>query len=653
MANSLYGPGYVNSQRSSGYKSTIYSMAEIVDNSVDANASKIDIIFIENEKNIGQRTSIYIEKIIFVDNGKGMTEDRINGCLMFAEGEGKNDQRIGAFGVGLPNSSISVGKRVDVYSRTDNSEWKFTFLDLDDQKTRLKPETDDAISKNPNFEELNLNSELINEAKTIIVWSKLDKLDATKAETLISRGDKLLGRIYRYKLNNNLNINFKIFRKGNTTPELEKCLLSYDPLFLTTSKNYITDLIWKSATQDDPYGKHNLLGDTYEVFNSKYHFKQFIENCIENSTSLPLFQKLDDYWDLEKKITLNGKTYKWSIKAAFACKSIRNPGVRNGGSTWIGKELGKKMSGDSHFKSGNIFFLRAGREIDFGNFGLYTVTEEKNRYWTIEIHFDSDLDELMGISNTKQSVDFKYVTSSDIAAYDINEELPVGIEKDFLREQISQTILRAINLMSNQLREYTRQWIQEEDRYLKISSEGDLPLPTPEDPIRPIFPTGGEWNKKEVDKIVDFLHGRFLEIPVDEIRNQVIKEAERKTKTIVLYAPNQTGSLFELNEIEGKFITFINTNHLYYQNIIYPLKSNPDLRIFTISIEMLISALALEMDNLILNGSEEYKDALEDLLQNISTTLNRFIRDRKITIPADDFINKNSEDSEDSDESKE
>jgi hypothetical protein len=647
MANKLYGSGFVGSLRSSGYKSTIYSMAEIVDNSVDAKASKIDIIFIEDEKNIGQKSSIYIDKIIFLDNGKGMTEERINGCLMFAEGEGKSDQRIGAFGVGLPNSSISVGRRVDVYSRTETSEWKYTFLDLDDQENRLEAETDEAISKKPTFEELNLNQELITEAKTIIVWSKLDKLDAAKAETLISRGDKLLGRIYRYKLNDNFSINFKIYRKGNSTPEFEKVLLPYDPLFLITSKNYMTELIWKSATQDDPNGKHNLLGDTFEIFNSKYHFNQFIEGCIENTTTLPLFQKLDDYWDLEKQITLNGKTYKWKIKASFATKAARNPGIRNGGGTWIGKEFGRKMSGDSHFKSGNIFFLRAEREIDFGSFGLYTVTDEKQRYWTIEIHFDSDLDELMGISNTKQSVDFKYVSPNEISTYDINEELPVGIEKDFLREQISQTILRAKKLMTDQLNEYTRQWSQEEDRYLKISSEGDLPMPTPEDPIRPIFPTGGDWNKKEVEKIVDFLHGRFLEIPIDEIRNQVIKEAERKTKTIVLYAPNQTGSLFELNEIDGKFITFINTNHLYYQNIIYPLKSNPDLRIFTISIEMLISALALEMDNLILNGTEEYKAALEDLLQNISTTLNRFIRDRKITIPADDFINKNTEESED------
>jgi hypothetical protein len=643
MGNNLYGKGFVGALRSNGYKSTIYAMAEIVDNSVDAEATKIDIVFVENEKTVGQRSSNYIDKIIFIDNGKGMTEDRINGCLMFSEGEGRSDKRIGAFGVGLPNSSISVGKRVDVYSRTENTDWKYTYLDLDEQENRDEPGFDYAIAKKPTFNDLNLNDKLLSTAKTIIVWSKLDKLDAAKAETLISRGEKLLGRIYRYKLDEGLSIDFNIFRKGNQEPEFQNQLLPYDPLFLMTKKNYITKEIWKWSSEIELSGKHNLLGDNYEIFTSKYHYSQFIEGCIKDTTSLPLFQKLDDYWDAEKSIKLNGKKYKWRIKASFANKSISNPGLRNGGGTSLGKEFGKKMSGDNHFKSGNIFFLRAGREIDFGSFGLYTVTEEKNRFWTIEIHFDSDLDELLGISNNKQSVDFKYVTPGDLGSYDINEELPIGIEKDFLREQISSTIIRAINVMKKHLKEYARQFIQEEERYLNIDSEGKKGLPTPEEPIRPIFPIGGEWNEQEVNQVVDFLHGRFLEIPVDEIKYQVIKEAERKTKTIVLYAPNQTGNLFELNEINGKFITFINTNHLYYQNIISPLKSNPDLKIFTISIEMLISSLALEMDNLMLNGTDEYKAALEDLLGNISTTLNRFIRDRKIIIPADDFSSKNSD----------
>ena len=45
--NKLYSSKFIENQRSSGYKSTVYAMAEIVDNSVDAEAKKIDIVFSE------------------------------------------------------------------------------------------------------------------------------------------------------------------------------------------------------------------------------------------------------------------------------------------------------------------------------------------------------------------------------------------------------------------------------------------------------------------------------------------------------------------------------------------------------------------------------------------------------------------------------
>ena len=45
--NALYGPKHIEKQRSSGYKSTVYALAEIVDNSIDAGASKVDVHFCE------------------------------------------------------------------------------------------------------------------------------------------------------------------------------------------------------------------------------------------------------------------------------------------------------------------------------------------------------------------------------------------------------------------------------------------------------------------------------------------------------------------------------------------------------------------------------------------------------------------------------
>ena len=67
--NQLYGVKYLENQRSSAYKSTVYAMAEIVDNSVDAGATKIDIVLSEKEDYSGQRKRYSLERIVFADNG--------------------------------------------------------------------------------------------------------------------------------------------------------------------------------------------------------------------------------------------------------------------------------------------------------------------------------------------------------------------------------------------------------------------------------------------------------------------------------------------------------------------------------------------------------------------------------------------------------
>ncbi|MHA8083039.1 hypothetical protein ACST14_06430 [Aquirufa sp. A-Brett2-15D] len=317
----------------------------------------------------------------------------------------------------------------------------------------------------------------------------------------------------------------------------------------------------------------------------------------------------------------------------------------------LAENLAKKMSGDNHFKSANIYFLRAGREIDFGNFGMYTVTDEKNRFWTIEIHFQSELDDLLGVSMTKQSVDFKYIDSASVRSYDINEELPKGIEKDLLYQEISSSMKRAIKLMRKKFKEASDRFKEVEKSYLTATNEGDEPDPitTIDGTLRPLFPAGGTWNPEHIERVVDLLHERFAYISREDIHAQVVKEAEKNTKTIVLYAPNETGNLFELREIDGKLITFINTNHNYYQNIILPLKTNPSLKIFAISIEMLISSLAYEMD-ILSNDSEENSNAFEDLLQNISISLARFIRDRHIEVNPLDFLRNGEDDDDDEDD---
>ena len=57
------------------------------------------------------------------------------------------------------------------------------------------------------------------------------------------------------------------------------------------------------------------------------------------------------------------------------------------------------------------FLDKEGRELDFGSYSLYKPSDVKQRFWTIEIHFDHSLDEIP-VSNTKQSVIFIGLTET-------------------------------------------------------------------------------------------------------------------------------------------------------------------------------------------------------------------------------------------------
>jgi hypothetical protein len=605
-------------------------MAEIVDNSIDAKADNIQIIFVEDTKQRGATTREVIDEIYFLDNGKGMTIDRINSCLTFSEGEGRSDKRIGVFGVGLPNSSISVGRRVDVYSKDTNGSWNYVFLDLDEQLTREEPGYDPSIKNKPLLPKPII---LDKDVRTIIKWSKLDKIDASKADTLIKRSKKLLGRIYRYSIQDEISIRIGSCLKGNSSFKVKMFdVIPYDPMFVMERENFITKEVWKWAKTKDGAGTHKQLGDKKVEFNSTFHYSKFTKGHKENVSCSPIFQKFDDFWNVSYDVKIGGETYTYRIYASFAYKSISNPGVRSGGKTALGMLIGEKMTSRTHFRSGNVFFVRTNREIDFGHFGLYAVTDVKNRFWTLEIHFDSDLDDLMGVSNNKQSVEYFVTESSEISESDRNEKLPDGVKREILYAHITEKASYCIKKMKDELKKYAQEFKREEKAALDIGGGGGEVIQV-EDLVITYIPKGDEeWDEDKKSEIVRLLKDRYRTITKESIQSQVETFSKGLTKTLVLYAPSEANDLFELAEKRGVLITFINTNHVYYQNIIEPLKFSPKLKVFTIAIEMLLSSCAIEMHRLALENSGKYEKALNTYLLQLSSRLNEFIDDSKIKV---------------------
>ncbi len=103
---------FVRSIQSIGYKSTGSAAAEIADNSIEANASKISI-----EIGYGDNKN-QITELIFADNGFGMDDVTLRYAMTFGgtDREGSSDL-FGRYGFGLPASCMSQGNVMTVYSK--------------------------------------------------------------------------------------------------------------------------------------------------------------------------------------------------------------------------------------------------------------------------------------------------------------------------------------------------------------------------------------------------------------------------------------------------------------------------------------------------------------------------------------------------------
>ena len=117
---------FVRAIRDSGYKSTAFAIAELVDNSIQAGALNVAV-------EIGR--SAHPEwplEITVADDGVGMAPDTLASSLSFG-GTNRFDDRssLGRYGMGLPNGSLSQARRVTVVTWNDGQAWS-AHLDVDE-----------------------------------------------------------------------------------------------------------------------------------------------------------------------------------------------------------------------------------------------------------------------------------------------------------------------------------------------------------------------------------------------------------------------------------------------------------------------------------------------------------------------------------------
>ena len=203
---------FIQATRDSGYKGTVSALSELVDNSLQAGATRVDILI--DDYNKGHEHPL---EVAIIDNGCGMTGKVLQQSLRFGGSSRFNDRTgMGRYGMGLPNASLSQAKIVEVYSWVNNQSPNYSYLDVDEI-------IDGTMKVVPGVKKRRLPQwarDCADESGTMVYWRNCDRLENKRLSTLIRRVEHSIGRIFRHYIWKGILINV------NDNP-----VVSVDPLF--------------------------------------------------------------------------------------------------------------------------------------------------------------------------------------------------------------------------------------------------------------------------------------------------------------------------------------------------------------------------------------------------------------------------------------
>ena len=363
----------IRAMRDSGYKDTDHALAELLDNSIEANAQLIELIVCEVPADPGRAYArARINEIAVVDDGGGMDPVTLRRALKFGDGTrlDRKSRSIGRFGVGLPNSSISQCRRVDIWSWTNGPENAMhCHLSIDDIEVGARDVP--APVPDPVPERWMLISDATSSLSgTLVVWSTLDRVRWRSGERTIERTAELCGRLYR---------KFITREDAPVTIMLKQAMeVSARELKLTESRTCPpNDPLYLIAPSSAP-----------QPFGNVAMFREHNNRA----------------WDIRVADEQgNMQTGTVTVRCALAKPDAINrelsdvpwpssaPGGRAGATPW-GKHADRNKG---------VSIVRAGRELELSQAWVNSY-EPEERWWSVEVEFDPVLDEIFGVVNNKQ-----------------------------------------------------------------------------------------------------------------------------------------------------------------------------------------------------------------------------------------------------------
>lgn len=586
----IHAAAFIDALKSSGYKSTYNAISEIVDNSIDANAKNVFIIGEQKIMNTDSGAEKRISSFAFLDDGDGMDYDHLSSCLSIGYSDKADRSGMGRFGVGLPQASVFVCNRVEVYSwqngiencmRTHLDIDEIRDLDLNDLDAPVNATIPEEYRCYINWKQDDTQYDFSLHG-TLVIWTKCTRVDHKKWNTCVSHMAEDLGRKYRYFLNDNT-VKIAMCERVSKSFEL---ILPNDPLYLMSPAQ---ECLKTSIVESNYISKPYNLSEGY----TECMFEPFVkegENLGE--ISLPIKYEKDGK-STTKTVTIKFSVVKEKYYSQPALGITDKPGTKPyGKSAKIKNNVG-------------ISIVRQGREIDFstfGFFGIYNVPEY--RWWGCEISFDADLDEVFGISNNKQYVDLKPMSKEEMKEYASDEIQPLWMQ---LFAVIDPTI-RDMDERNEKIRKEKISTSDEGEAANAGSDVGDLVNDAEQNSdeevyIHDVSMTDDEKIKEAEEELIK----EGFEKPNNNQINQFILSNVR----FKIEHRGRMENFMSYAYVANVLIITLNEDHSFYTLFVRKLFENDDDRI---AFQLLLTALIKSNQEL----SISYTDAMDLLFRKIN-----------------------------------
>ena len=393
----------------------------------------------------------------------------------------------------------------------------------------------------------------IGSSGTLVLWSDLDQMDLKKAETLLSRVNQDLCRIYRHFLDDcdvygsKRNIRLHMLQSEKNAVTSSSVLMANDPLYHLVPNNLPE---YESQA-------------TNESFNQSFSVDFEYEHGGHVATS--------------------------AVEFRF---TIAKPSIQNLG--------GNSIQGKHYAKNTGISFVRAGREIDFSAFGFLDASEPRHRWWGAEVRFEPVLDELFGVTNNKQEV--RAVKKLD------SEVLQALTEDDSGDDYRAKLLLELNKILSENIAEMMKIIKGRREGERKEREARGLTVKVNEDVSKSAAPTeSGEHakaltNEQKIEERVKLLLNDDTTLSEDVATEIAEQTLDYK---VDLQTDDWPGSLFlDRKPVANASVGIINRRTKFYEDFWKYLEGHSDHKGFE-ALEVLMMALVRAEDELVREHDRE------------------------------------------------